>query len=189
MSRNLEFVIRNLVFCLLMRRHIHSARDFMLPIIDFFYPPFKGLMNIQTFRYLASGGGNTLLGLLVYYISYKYIFFEKMFDFGFYAFKGHIAALIASFLVTFPVGFFMAKYVVFSDSNMRGRVQLLRYLMVCLFNLALNYILLKILVERFRIYPVFAQVITIIIVVLFSYVAQRNFSFKIDATEEEETTG
>lgn len=146
-------------------------------------------MNIQTFRYLASGGGNTLLGLLIYFVSFKYIFFEKEFHFWFYAFKGHIAALLASFLVTFPVGFFLAKYVVFSDSNMRGRVQLVRYFLICVFNLALNYILLKILVESFHVYPVLAQVITIIIVVLFSYVAQRNFSFRIrdeaSVTEEE----
>ena len=47
-----------------MKRHIHSARDFILPVIDFFYPPFRGLMNLQTFRYAASGGGNTLLGFL-----------------------------------------------------------------------------------------------------------------------------
>jgi putative flippase GtrA len=161
-----------------MRRHIHSARDFILPIIDFFYPPFKRLMNIQTFRYAASGAGNTVLGLLTYYISYKFIFGEKEFDFGFYAFKGHIAALILSFCVTFPVGFFMAKYVVFSDSAMKGRVQLVRYLMICLFNLALNYILLKIMVEKFHIYPVIAQILTICIVVVFSYIAQRNFSFK-----------
>lgn len=142
-------------------------------------------MSLQTFRYAASGGGNTLLGLLVYYISYKFIFSEKNFHFGFYAFKGHIAALILSFCVTFPVGFFMSKYVVFSDSNMRGRIQLFRYLMICLFNLALNYILLKILVEKFHVYPVIAQVITICIVVVFSYVAQRNFSFKITADNEE----
>lgn len=182
----MEFVIWNLLFCLRMRRHIHTARDFVLPVIDFFYPLFKRLMNIQTFRYAAAGGGNTLLGLLVYYVSYKYIFFEKEFDFGIYAFKGHIAALIASFCVTFPVGFFLAKYVVFSDSKMKGRIQLFRYLMVCLFNLALNYLLLKILVEKFFIYPVIAQVITIIVVVLFSYIAQRNYSFKATAPAEEE---
>lgn len=135
-------------------------------------------MNIQTFRYAASGGGNTLLGLLTYYISYKYIFAEKTFDIGFFAFKGHIAALILSFGVTFPVGFFLSKYVVFNDSNMKGRIQLFRYLMVCLFNLALNYILLKILVEAFHVYPVAAQGITICIVVVFSYIAQRNYSFK-----------
>lgn len=143
-------------------------------------------MNIQTFRYAAAGGGNTVLGLLVYSISYKYIFYEKEFDFGIYAFKGHIAALIASFCVTFPVGFFLAKYVVFSDSKMKGRIQLFRYLMVCLFNFALNYILLKILVEQFFIYPVIAQVITIIMVVVFSYIAQRNYSFKATAPAEEE---
>ena len=91
-----------------MRRHIHNARDFILPIIDFFYPPFKRLMNLQTFRYAASGGGNTLLGLAIYFIGYKYVFAEKAFDIGFFAFKGHIATLILSFAVTFPVGFFMS---------------------------------------------------------------------------------
>ncbi len=170
-----------------MRRHIHSARDFILPIIDFFYPPFRRLMNLQTFRYAASGGGNTLLGLTLYFISYKYIFYEKEFHFGFYAFKGHIAALFISFCITFPIGFFMSKYVVFSDSNMKGRIQLFRYFMICLFNLALNYILLKIFVERFHIYPVIAQVLTIAIVVLFSYIAQRNFSFKAGTVEDDIT--
>lgn len=168
----------------MMRRHIHSARDFVLPIIDFFYPPFKKLMNLQTFRYAASGGGNTLLGLAVYYVAFKYIFAEKVFHFGISAFKGHTAALILSFLVTFPVGFFMSKYVVFSDSNMKGRIQLFRYLLICLFNLGLNYILLKVLVENFHLYPVIAEVITISVVVIFSYIAQRNFSFR--ATPEEE---
>ena len=143
-------------------------------------------MGLQTFRYVASGGGNTLLGLFAYYISFKYIFAEKVFHFGFYAFEGHIAALIVSFCITFPVGFFMAKYVVFSDSKMKGRIQLFRYFMICLFNLALNYILLKVFVEKFKIYPVLAQMLTISIVILFSYVAQRNFSFK--ATPEEEIT-
>lgn len=168
-----------------MRRHIHSARDFILPVIDFFYPPFKRLMNLQTFRYAASGGGNTLLGLVTYFIGYKYVFAEKTFDIDFFAFKSHIAALILSFAVTFPVGFFMSKYVVFSDSSMKGRIQLFRYMMVCLFNLALNYLLLKIFVEKFHIYPVIAQVMTIAMVVVFSYVAQRNYSFKADPQEKE----
>lgn len=167
-----------------MRRHLHSARDFVLPIIDFFYPPFRGFMNIQTFRYAAAGGGNTFLGLIIYYISFKFIFAEKMFHFGFYAFKGHMAALFLSFCFTFPVGFFMSKYVVFNDSLMKGRVQLFRYFLVCVFNLFINYLLLKIMVEQFYIYPVFAQIITIAIVILFSYVAQRNFSFKASLPDE-----
>jgi putative flippase GtrA len=59
--------------------------------------------------------------------------------------------------------------------------------MICLFNLALNYILLKIFVEKFHIYPVIAQIITTSIVVMFSYIAQRNFSFKASASEDEAT--
>jgi putative flippase GtrA len=171
-----------------MRRHIHTARDFILPIIDFFYPPFRKLMKKQTFRYAASGGGNLVLGFLVYLFGFKYLFHEKDFQFVFYAFKSHVAALFISFLVTFPVGFFMSKYVVFSDSNLKGRIQLFRYFMICLFNLALNYLFLKIFVEVFHIYPVLAQVFTIAIVVVFSYIAQRNFSFKA-SPEEDETTG
>jgi hypothetical protein len=161
-----------------MRKHLHNARDFILPVIDFFYPPFRKFMNLQTFRYAASGIGNVILGFIVYFISFKYIFGEKVFDFGFYAFKGHIAALFLSFCFTFPYGFFMSKYVVFSDSNIKGTVQLFRYFMVCLFNLVLNYLLLKIFVESLHIYPIPSQIVTVFIVVIFSYLAQRNFSFK-----------
>lgn len=174
-----------------MKRQLHSARDFLLPVIDFFYPPFRRLMNLQTFRYAVSGGSNAVLGFLVYYVSYKFILQEKDLHFGFYAFKAHVAALFFSFCISFPIGFFMAKYVVFSDSNIKGRVQLFRYFMVCLFNLALNYILLKILVEIFHIYPTIAQILTIGVVVLISYLAQRHFSFKASAIadEEEKITG
>ena len=171
-----------------MKRHIYNARDFILPIIDFFYPPFRGFMTQQTFRYAASGAGNTLLGFLLYFISYKYILQEKQLELGFYAFKPHVAALLFSFCITFCIGFFMSKYVVFNDSQMKGRVQLFRYFMICLFNLAINYVLLKILVERAHIYPVLAQVLTTTIVILFSYLAQRHFSFKTTLPDKEATS-
>jgi putative flippase GtrA len=170
-----------------MRKHLHSARDFILPVIDFFYPPFRRIMNLQTFRYAASGGGNVLLGFLIYVVGYKYIFAEKEFHFGFYAFKGHIAAMFLSFCITFPVGFFMSKYVVFNDSTMKGRIQLFRYFMICMFNLLFNYLLLKLFVEKWKIYPVLAQILTISIVVVFSYLSQRHFSFK--ASPEENPKG
>jgi putative flippase GtrA len=167
-----------------MRRHIHSARDLILPVIDFFYPPFRRIMNLQTFRYAVSGAANTAIGFAAYLVSYEFILHGKLLNLDFYAFKSHVAALFISFLVSFPLGFFLMKYVVFSDSNMRGRIQLFRYFMVCLFNLALNYILLKIFVEIFHIYPIFAQFLTIVIVVVFSYIAQRHFSFRIRNEEE-----
>ncbi|MFM8592752.1 MAG: GtrA family protein [Sphingomonadales bacterium] len=154
----------------------------LLLVLDFFYGPFRKFMPLQTFRYAASGGGNMILGFLVYSIGYTHLFKGQTFLLPFYAFKPHSASLLLSFCVTFPVGFFMSKYVVFADSDIRGRIQLFRYLMVCLFNLVLNYLLLKLLVERFGLFPVLAQLLTVALVVSFSYLAQRNFSFK--ATEK-----
>ncbi len=137
-------------------------------------------MAIQTFRYLVSGSVNTLLGLVVFYVSYHYIFRAENFHFVYYAFESYTASLFISFGVTFIFGFFMMKYVVFDDSKIRGHVQLFRYLLVCLFNLTLNYALLKLAVEALRIYPTFAQIGATFFVAVVSYMAQRYFSFKKD---------
>ncbi len=144
-------------------------------------------MGLQTYRYAASGGINTLMGLVIFYIGFKFIFKEQPLDLGFYALEAHSAALILSFCFSFPFGFFLMKYVVFSNSNMKGKVQLFRYFMLYVFNLGLNYIMLRLLVESAHIYPTFAQIITTAILILFSYIAQRNFTFKIRDTEEEIT--
>ncbi len=170
-----------------MRRHIHNARDLILPVIDFFYPPFRRWMGLQTFRYAASGSMNTVLGLTVFYTSFKFAFRAVPVDLGFYVLEAHSAALLVSCTVSFLFGFFLMKYVVFSDSKMKGRVQLFRYLLLYIFNLGINYLLLRLFVESLHIYPTIAQVITTCIIVLFSYIAQRNFTFRIRNTEDEIT--
>lgn len=170
-----------------MRRHIHSARDLVLPLIDFFYPPFKKLMGLQTFRYAASGSINTALGYIIFYITFKFIFQGKPVDLGFYVVEAHTASLLVSFCICFPFGFFLMKYVVFTDSKMKGRVQLFRYFMLYVFNLGFNYVLLRLFVETLKIYPTIAQVITTVIIILFSYIVQRNFTFRIRDAEEEIT--
>lgn len=53
-----------------------------------------------------------------------------------------------------------------------------RYLLVCSFNLLLNYALLKLAVEVLHIYPTFAQIGTTFFVAIASYLAQRHFSFR-----------
>jgi putative flippase GtrA len=140
-------------------------------------------MPLQTFRYASCGGGNTLLGFFIYSISYTYIFKEKVFNLGFYAFKPHIASLILAFLVNFPVGFLLMKFVVFIDSNIRGRVQLFRYFFVFVSNLFLNYLLLKALVEYLYVNAILAQLISTAVVIITSYLLQRHYSFKVEDTQ------
>ncbi|HTE12245.1 MAG TPA: GtrA family protein, partial [Chitinophagaceae bacterium] len=130
----------------------------------------------------SCGGANMVLGFFLYTYSYKFMFREKVFNLGFYAFKPHIASLIFSFLITFPVGFLLNKYVVFIDSTIRGRVQLFRYFFVFVSNLFINYLLLKILVEYFHLNAILSQVISTVVVVTISYLLQRHFTFKVEDT-------
>lgn len=153
-------------------------KDKIIQFIDLFYPPFRRFMPEQTFRYAACGGANTVLGLTVYFIFYQYIFKGEDFDFGFFAFKPHIAALFVSFCVNFIVGFLLMKFVVFVDSNLRGRIQLFRYFLSFAFNLVLNYLLLKLLVEVLHINALLSQFLTTCIIVTVSYLSQKHFTFR-----------
>ncbi len=154
-------------------------KDRIIQLIDFFYPPFRKFIPLQTFRYAACGGTNTLLGLVIYTLTYKYILREQVLDLGFYAFKPHIAALFIAFCINFPLGFLLMKYVVFHDSKVRARTQLFRYFVIFILSLIINYWLLKLLVEVWQVYAVIAQIITTTIIVLFSYLTQKHYSFQI----------
>jgi putative flippase GtrA len=160
-----------------MQKLHHFIRNTVLGIVDFFYPPFKKLMPLQTFRYAACGGGNTVLNILIFFVTYNYILKKNILDLTFYAFEPYTAAFLIAFCITFPIGFYLSMYVVFPGATLRRRVQLLRYFMVVIACIVLNYAFLKLFVEVFGWYPTPSLIITAIIVVAFSYVTQRHFSF------------
>ena len=153
-------------------------KNVIISFIDFFYPPFRKLMPEQTFRYAACGGGNTVLGLMLFKILLVFVFKYENVELGFYTLKPHNAALFVSFCVNFVVGFILMRYVVFVDSNLRGRIQLLRYGLSFLLNLTLNYFILKVFVEVFGWWPFLSQCLTTVIIVTISYLSQKHFTFK-----------
>ncbi len=154
------------------------AKRAIIRFIDFFYPPFSRFMPEQTFRYAACGGANTVLGLALFKILLVYVFEFRNVELGFYTLKPHNAALFISFIVNFIVGFILMKYVVFVDSNLKGRIQLFRYGLSFLFNLALNYFILKVFVEVFGWWPFLSQCITTGIIITISFLSQKYFSFR-----------
>lgn len=98
---------------------------------------------------------------------------------GFIAFQPHIAAFLFAFMITFPTGFLMSKYIVWTDSTIRGHIQLFRYFLIVVMNLLLNYFFIKLFVEYFHIYPTLAKLLTTVIVIIFSYISQKHFTFKV----------
>lgn len=146
--------------------------------IDVFYPPFKKILPIQTFRYAVCGGSNMLLDLILFYVSFNFILNKHILDLGFIALKPYNAALIFSFCITFPIGFLLSKFIVFEGSNLKSRIQLFRYLLIVAINLFLNYAILNFLVQYLHVFPTIAKMIAIAIIVTFSYLSQKHYTFK-----------
>ncbi len=153
-------------------------RDTIIALIDWFHIPFKKIIPTETFRYAATGGMNTVFDILLYFIFYNYVFNQQLVDFGFVAMGAHIAAFVFVFPITFSTGFLLAKYVTFTRSFLRGRIQLFRYGLSVGGSILLNYLLLKLFVESFGWYATVAKIATTGVVILYSYIIQKHFTFR-----------
>jgi len=166
-----------------MKRVHNTVRKSIFKVLDIFYPLFRKWMPLQTYHYAACGGGNTVLSLFLYFIGYNYILQKQVVHFGTIAVSPHVMALIISSIITLPIGFYLSMYVVFQGSYLRRRIQFFRYFLVVIACLLLNYIFLKIFVEVLGWYPTVSQMVNTCIVVSFSYLSQRHFSFKVQKAE------
>lgn len=135
-------------------------------------------MPLQTFRYAACGGFNTCLDIALFFVSYNFILKKQVIHIGFLSIGPHIAAFLIGFCVTFPIGFYLSRYVVFQETSVGKRKQLGKYFMVVLGCLFLNYTFLKLFVEVFKWYPTPSKLVTTVFVVAFSYFSQKNYTFK-----------
>lgn len=157
---------------------MQHLRTRILAVIDFFYPPFKKVVGQQTFRYAVCGGSNALLNLLVFSLSYNLIFTtDLVYPLGI-AITRYIAAYLVALSISFPIGFLLNKYVVFQQSNLQGKVQLLRYASLTITNIFLDYLLLHLLIGYFGLWATGSQAFIIVILSLISYLYQTYYSFK-----------
>ena len=154
--------------------------------IDFFYPPFSKVMAIQTFRYAACGGTTTLLDIFMYWFSYHYILHEHNTKFGPFTASPYQLSVVLAFCISFPTGYLLNRNIAFPGSTLHGRVQLFRYFLLVLICLGLNYIFIKLFVEQFHFYATVAKILTTVIVVSFSYLTQKNFTFKAERVNSNE---
>ena len=161
----------------MIQRHIIS-------LIDSFYPLFKRLMPINTFRYLACGAVNVTLDIGLFFIFYNFVFHKQVVHLKFFSFQPHIAAFLSAFFITFPVGFLLSKYIVWTGSKVKGHIQLFRYFVIIMMNFLLNYVFLKLFVEYFHIYPTISKTMTTTIVIIFSYISQKHFTFKVKSLNQ-----
>ena len=161
-----------------MRNIFEKTGKVITSIVDWFYFPFLHFIPKEIFRYAATGGANTMLDILLYFVFYRYILHMQIVDLGFVAISPHIAAFLMVFPITFTTGFCLAKYVTFTSSELQGKIQFFRYVLTVAGSIILNYVFLKLFVEYFGWYATASKIVTTLIVILYSYLAQRYFTFK-----------
>ena len=154
-------------------------RKAILALIDFFHPPFKKYISLHNFRYLATGGTTFVLGYIVYYLSFYHLFQTEEVDFQFFTLKRGTAALAVDFAFVIPFSFILNRYVVFTHSQVRGRVQLFRFLNLQFVNILLNVFLYKFFTDMLLVYPTVARFVVQVMIAGFSYVYQHYFTFSV----------
>ena len=159
-------------------RWISKIKSIIEDLIQWIYKPFENYIPAETFRYAFTGGFNTVLDIFLYFIFYNFIIQKQLVDIGIVVISPHIAAFIFVFPITFTTGFLLAKYITFTTSPIRGPVQLFRYTLTVSGSILLNYVLLKFFVEFFLLWPTIAKIFTTVVVVLYSYLVQRYYTFK-----------
>lgn len=136
-------------------------------------------MPLGTYRYAVCGSFNAVFAIALYFIGNKFIFKGQHVNLGFMVMDGAVAPdYLFAIWIAFPIAFYLSRYVVFQESTLHRRVQLFRFTLVFLGNLVLNYVGLKIFTKIFYPYYTVGKIATSVIVIIYSYIAQRNFSFK-----------
>jgi len=161
-------------------KHLKTLRDLIQDLVDWVYIPFRKYIPAQTFRYAVCGGTNTALDIFLFFICYNFVLKKHILDLNIVSISPHIASFLIVFPITFTTGFILSKYITFPESQIRRRIQLFRYGLTVLGAIILNYVLLKLFVEQFGIYPTPSKMITAIIVIFYSYFSNKYFTFKLE---------
>ena len=169
-----------------MQEFTRKIARFIIKIIDFVYLPFKNYVPAELFRYGACGGGNMLLDWVLYFLLYNFVIGHDLVHLQFslchwqinQVITPHIATLCIVFPITLITGFWLNKYVTFTQSSLHGARQLIRYMLIVAVNLAVNYFGLKLLVETFGWYPTPSKIFITLLTVIISFLGQKYFTFR-----------
>lgn len=162
-----------------MKKTLEIIGKWITVVVDFFYPPFRKYVTLQFFRYGVTGVANMIFDWVLYFFTFHFILQKQMLHLGFVTLSSHIAAMLIVFPITFTTGFLLQKYVTFNASEIKGRIQVMRYLTVVLANLMLNYGGLKLLVDGLSFFPTPSKMMVTIVTTMFSYFSQKKYTFRI----------
>lgn len=138
----------------------------------------KRALKNEVVRFFLSAGVGFLVDAIVYFLVYNYLFNRHGVTIYGHRMKGVTASLVISFSCQVITNFLITKYLVFTDSELKGRKQFFRFSLVAVLGFIANLLLLKLLVN-FDVYAPLARVIAAVSLGAASYFVHKFFSFRI----------
>ena len=148
--------------------------------LDLFYPLLKKIFDKTTYYYAVAGCTNLVLGWIIFWVLDHWVINRKQAVLPLFEHPVHSYTLIAAAcgVFSFLFGFMMMRYVVFTESQLKGLVQFFRYGLSAIISATVNWILIKLMVDTFAWNASLCNVFASVVVVTISYFLQRKFSFK-----------
>ncbi len=140
--------------------------------------PLRRYLSPTMFRYAVCGGANMVLDVVWYYLIYHYIIALRYIDLGVVVMSPHVASLVVVFPITFLTGFWLNRNVAFCSVEVGQGRQLLKYALMVVGSILLNYVCIKLFVEVVGIWPTPAKALTTAVCVVYSYLSGRYFTFR-----------
>ncbi len=145
------------------------------------------VLRLKVVRYFFSAATATVVDVGVYFWAFNFIYDKENIDvLGWYVLSAPTASLILSYTCGLITNFFMTKHLVFKESDLKGYHQFMRFVLVALGVLALNYGLMSLLIKKFLWFPTIARAVSAISIGVLSFVIHKTFSFRVSNKDEVE---
>ena len=141
---------------------------------------FVKFIQSKVVKFFLSAGVATLVDVLIYFFIINYIVdHQRVYIYSVSA-SAHTFTLVISYSCGVIVNFLLNKYAVFSESNVAGRKQFLRFALIAFIGFFANYGLLRLFVEVFDFYPTFSRITSALSLGIASFYIHKLFTFKVD---------
>jgi putative flippase GtrA len=144
----------------------------------------KRILKLKVVRYFFAAITATVVDVTVYFLAYNYIIQKRDLPLGFITITAPTIALGISFCFGISTNFTLTKLFVFKESDLRTRYQFIRYVVVALSMLFLNYVLMSILIRQFGWYPTPSRAFAAISIGVLSFTLHKIYSFRVSNDEE-----
>ena len=140
----------------------------------------RAIIENKIIRYFLSAGVATGVDVTVYFLAYNFIYEKQDIHlFNLVTLSAPTGSLVLSYTCGLVTNFLITKYLVFTESDLRGIHQLARYILVAVLILVLNYFFMSFLIKILEWYPTLSRVVSALTIGLLSFVIHKFYSFRV----------